>query len=136
MGSIEYTFGPQNLLLMRGDFVHAGGQGVNARAYMKFCPRETAGWTRQRSFWNLSGNKMHSTFLWQKPTYPFGFPSVTEPEANGNIVITYPPRNTRLLRTPMSKKQCVDDGLLYVPEAKHTRHARRALCAKLQYQSW
>ena len=132
----EHTFEPKNMLLMRGDFVHAGGPGRFPRAHMEFFPRETAGWTRKRSFWNIRGNKVHPTFLWQKPTYPFGFPSVTEPDAEGDVTITYPPNLTRLLRTPMSKKQCLDENVLFVAESKKTRHVRREICAKVQSQSW
>ena len=132
----EHTFGPKNMLLMRGDFVHAGGAGYNPRAHMEFPPRETAGWTRKRSFWNLRAQKIHPTFLWQKPTYPFGFPIVAEPNEDGDVVISYPPNMTKLLRIPMSKKQCLAEGVLYIPESKRTRHERRALCTKLQSQSW
>ena len=132
----EHTFGPKNMLLMRGDFVHAGGAGFHPRGHMDFFPRETAGWTRKRSFWNLRANKIHPTFLWQKPTYPFGFPIVTEPNECGDVVITYPPNMTKLLQIPMSKKQCLAEGVLYIPEAKRTRHDRRALCGRIQSQSW
>ncbi len=132
----EHTFQPKNLLLMRGDFVYAGGPRCNARAYLKFFPRETAGWTRKRSFWNLPGNPIEPTFLWQKPTYPFGFPMVTKPDPNGDIVITYPPSTTTLLRIPRTKKQCLDAGVLYIPQTKRTRHDRRSLCAKIKTQSW
>ena len=132
----EHTFGPKQMLLMRGDFVHAGGPGRNPRGHLEFFPRETAGWNRKRSWWNLKGGKMAPTFLWQKPTFPFGFPNVTEPDVNGDIVMTYPPSLTKLLKTPMSQKQCETEGILYIPESKKVRHERRAACAKIQNQSW
>ena len=132
----EHTFAPKNMLIMRGDFVHAGGPGTSPRGHFEFFPRETAGWARKRSFWNQRGNNIVPTFLWQHPTYPFGFPNVADPDEQGWVVITYPPSMTRLLRIPMSKKQCDTEGVLYIPEANRTRHDRRALCAKIQSQSW
>ena len=78
---------------------------------------------------------MAPTFLWQKPTFPFGFPNVTEPDVNGDIVMTYPPSLTKLLKTPMSQKQCETEGILYIPESKKMRHERRAACAKIQNHS-
>ena len=73
----RHTFGAKNLLLMRGDFVHGGTPSKNPRGHIEFFPSEAAGWTRKKSFWNMKGNKIHPTFLWQKPTYPFGFPMAT-----------------------------------------------------------
>ena len=40
----EHKFGAKNMLLMRGDFVHAGCPGTNPRAHLEFFPREGAGW--------------------------------------------------------------------------------------------
>ena len=45
-----HTFQPNQMVIMRGDFVHAGAPGLNPRAHMELFPRESAGWTRKRSF--------------------------------------------------------------------------------------
>ena len=131
-----HKFEAKNMLIMRGDFVHAGAPGTTPRAHLEFFPRESAGWSRKRSFWNLKSNKIHPTFLWQKPTYPFAYPNASEPNDDGDVVITYPPFMTRILPLPLSQKQCLKEGLLYVPETRHTKQARRAECAKIQNQAW
>ena len=132
----EHKFKPKNMLLMRGDFVHAGGPGRNPRAHMEFFPRESAGWTRKRSFWMQKNMKVQPTFLWQKPTYPFGFPTGTEPDQDGDVVITYPPQLTRTLMKPFTAKQCVAENILYLREARRSKQLRRAECAKIQSESW
>ena len=133
-----HTFAAKNMLIMRGDFVHAGGPGsTNTRGHLEFFPRETAGWTRKRSFWNWKHlPKMRPTFLWQKPTYPFAFPNAAEPNMDGDVVITYPPSLTKKLQTPLSAKQCKKANLVYVPESRHAKQIRRTECAKVQMQSW
>jgi hypothetical protein len=131
-----HTFAAKNMLIMRGDFVHAGGPGCSPRAHLEFFPRESAGWTRQRSFWNLKNPKIHPTFLWQKPTFPFAYPMASEPNKDGDIVITYPPNTTSILQLPLSQKQCTKEGVNFVHESRHTKSARRAECAKIQIQSW
>ena len=131
-----HKFEAKNMLIMRGDFVHAGAPGTTPRAHLEIFPRESAGWSRKRSFWNLKSNKIHPTFLWQKPTYPFAYPNASEPNDDGDVVITYPPLMTRILPLPLSQKQCLKEGLLYVPETRHTKQARRAECSKIQNQAW
>jgi hypothetical protein len=132
----EHKFGAKNMLLMRGDFVHAGCPGTNPRAHLEFFPREGAGWTRQKSFWNMKAQKIHPTFLWQKPTYPFGYPYATDPDQNGDVTITYPPRLTRFLRLPMSKKKCKRENIPFTRESSQTKKMRRELCATINSQSW
>ena len=133
-----HTFAAKNMLIMRGDFVHAGGPGsTNTRAHLEFFPREGAGWTRKRSFWNMKNtNKIQPTFLWQQPTYPFAYPYAADPTMDGDVVITYPPSLTKILLTPYSAKQCKKDNMQYVPETRHAKLLRRAECAKIQAQSW
>ena len=133
-----HTFAAKNMLLMRGDFVHAGGPGgTNTRGHLEFFPREAAGWTRKRSFWNLQNlRKIHPTFLWQKPTYPFAFPNAAEPSIDGDVVLTYPPGATKKLQLPLSSKQCKTEKMVHVPETRHVKQLRRAECAKVQTQSW
>jgi hypothetical protein len=131
-----HRFAASNMLIMRGDFVHAGAPGTTPRGHLEFFPREAAGWSRKRSFWNLKSNKIHPTFLWQKPTYPFAYPSASEPNDDGDVVITYPPFMTSILPTPLSEIQWHKEGLLYEHESRHAKQTRRAECAKIQNQSW
>ncbi len=132
----RHTFGAKNLLLMRGDFVHAGTPGELPRGHIEFFPREAAGWTRKRSFWNTKSTKIHPTFLWQKPTYPFGFPNAAEPDIDGDVVITYPPNLIRNLMKPLNKKQCAKEKIAYIPEHKRFKALRREEYSKVQSQSW
>ena len=114
-GRIEYgilhTLPPSALLLMRGDFVHAGGAWWEPRCHMKFFPRTEAGLIRERDdhYWLLPKFKtdiseetddtnVEHVFLWQHYTFPFGFPD-TEHEFNVKRncveeVVTYPPELT------------------------------------------
>jgi hypothetical protein len=131
-----HTFSAKNMLLMRGDFVHGGTPGSTPRAHLEFFPREAAGWTRKKSFWNLKSNKTHPTFLWQHPTYPFAYPSVTDPNDAGDVVIQYPPQLTSALHLPFSKLQCEKEGMEYVAETRAAKQARRIECAKIQNQAW
>ena len=133
-----HTFAAKNMLIMRGDFVHAGGPGsTNTRGHLEFFPREGAGWNRKRSFWNMKNfHKIHPTFLWQLPTFPFAYPSAAEPTADGDITITYPANLTRTLQLPLSQKQCKKENMAYVPETRHAKLQRRAECAKIQAQDW
>jgi hypothetical protein len=103
---------------------------------MEFFPREAAGWNIKSSFWLQKTNMVLPTFLWQNPTYPFGFPSAAEPTQDGDVVITYPPNLTKTLRLSLTKQQCFDEGELYIPESKRKRQIRREECAKVQSQSW
>ncbi len=80
--------------------------------------------------------KVQPTFLWQKPTYPFGFPYAAEPDQDGDVVITYPHQLTTRLMKPFTIKQCEAEGILFVPEARRTKQARRAECARVQSESW
>ena len=133
-----HKFAAKSMLIMRGDFVHAGGPGsTNTRGHMEFFPRESAGWTRKRSFWNMKNtSKIQPTFLWQQPTYPFAYPYAADPTMDGDIVITYPPSLSKILLTPYSAKQCKKEDMPYVPETRHAKLQRRAECAKIQAQSW
>jgi len=134
----EHKFGPKNMLLMRGDFVHAGCPGTSSapRGHIEFFPREASGWSRKKSFWNLKTTKIHPTFLWQKPTYPFGYPSASDPDINGDVTITYPPRLTRALRLPLTKKKCKRENIKWERESSHAKKLRRELCATINSQSW
>jgi hypothetical protein len=121
---------------MRGDFVHSGTPSQYPRGHFEFFPSEAAGWTRKKSFGDMKGNKIHPTFLWRKPTYPFGFPSASEPDVQGDVLITYPPILTQNLMKPLPQKICVKEGISYVAEHKRLKAIRREACAKVQSQSW
>ncbi len=106
------------------------------RADMEFFLRESAGWTRKRSFWMQRHMKVQPTFLWQNPTYPFGFPSAAEPDQDGDVVITYPPQLTKNLLKPFTKKQSIRKNVLFIRESKRKKQIRRAECAKVQAETW
>jgi hypothetical protein len=132
-----HTFAAKNMLIMRGDFVHTGGPGYTPRAHLEFFPRESVGWSRKRSFWNFkSNNNRHPTFLWQHPTFPFAYPIASDPNEDGDIILTYPPSTTSILTLPLSRKQCKKDGLDYAPESRQMKSGRRVTCARMQIQSW
>jgi hypothetical protein len=117
-GKNEYgillTLPPTALLLMRGDFVHAGGAQLFPRCHMKFYPRLEAGRVKQGddNYWLLPNFKKdiseettlqnaEHVFLWQHYTFPFGYPH-TERTFNAkqgcvDEVVTYPPELTKRL---------------------------------------
>ena len=84
----------------------------------------------------MRSTQVNPTFLWQTPTYPFGFPLVTDPNKDGDVEITYPPYLTEILRVPLSKKQCRSEMVPYVRESKRAKQTRRETCARVQSQSW
>ena len=118
---ILHTFSPTALLLIRGDFVHAGGAMWHPRCHMKFFPRTSAGlvWGRNDNYWLLPNFKqdisqettastVEQVFLWQHYNFPFAFPK-TERTVNTklNVVeefVTFPPELThRLLGSQKGK---------------------------------
>ncbi len=90
----------------------------------------------KKSLWNLQAQKIHPTFLWQKPTYPFGYPYASDPDQNGDVTITYPPRLTHFLRLPLSKKKCKRENIPITRESLQTKKMMRELCATINLQSW
>jgi hypothetical protein len=111
---IFHTFSPTALLLMRGDFVHAGGAMWHPRCHMKFFPRTSAGlvWGRNDNYWLLPNFKqdisqettastVEQVFLWQHYNFPFAFPK-TERTFNTKLnvveeLIMFPPELTQRL---------------------------------------
>ena len=111
---IWHTFSPTALLLMRGDFVHAGGAMWHPRCHMKFFPRTSAGlvWGRNDNYWLLPNFKqdisqettastVEQVFLWQHYNFPFAFPK-TERTFNTKLnvveeLIMFPPELTQRL---------------------------------------
>ncbi len=58
-----HTFAADQIVFMRGDFVHA----PTSRGHMEFSPLLSAGWTRRNPYWTIpsAGDK---TFPWQQPS--------------------------------------------------------------------
>jgi hypothetical protein len=101
------TFSATSLLLLRGDFVHAGGISKEPRCHMEFFPLPTAGMVHghEHHYWledNLSENEIGRTFetsfLWQGPQFPFAYPLASyKPNSMGRMrtVLSYPPYLTQ-----------------------------------------
>jgi hypothetical protein len=111
-----HLFGPDSLILMRGDFVHAGGVATDPRCHMAFSPKPGAGlvFNHEHHYW--LENKfdcsidalpeddddecahIDASFLWQGLSYPFAYPLAHyEENSKGHMrtVLTYPPYVTR-----------------------------------------
>jgi hypothetical protein len=97
------------MLLMRGDFTHAGGlqQEDGHRCHMAFFPTIRAGWRDSTAYW-LSGDfrnpdltdTVQTSFVCQKHTYPFAFPvasTACEGIESDERLITYPTDMTDML---------------------------------------
>jgi hypothetical protein len=77
------------------------------------------------------------TFLFQRPTFPFGFPNASTSHAfTGDICITYPPELTKRLSVPLTKAQCKMEGIPHVPEPKENIRRRKQACNEVQGQCW
>jgi hypothetical protein len=132
-----HTFAPSNMVFMRGDFVHAGAVGTHPRGHMEFFPRVDAGWNRKKSWWNFKSQGPLPTYLFQRPTFPFGFPTASAPDPiTGDIFLTYPPALTKSLCVPLTKAQCELERLPHVPEAKVYTRRRKQACNEVQGQCW
>jgi hypothetical protein len=136
-----HTFDAKNMLFMRGDFIHAGAVGTTPRAHMEFFPLEGAGWTRKKSPWTYTAasnhDKFQPTYLWQLPTCPFGYPSVSSPDHNnGNMLVTYPVRTTTLLRLPFTPKMCVYENIEYKEDSTAVLEGRRKEARRIDGQEW
>ena len=107
-----HKFNPEALILMRGDFVHAGGVNADPRCHMMFYPKPNAGlvFNHEHHYWlepdfrcniddlqdSEDGPSTHidASFLWQGMTIPFAYPLAHyEPNDKGcmRTVLTYPP---------------------------------------------
>ncbi len=85
-----HTLPSTALLLMWGDFIHAGGVSWQPRCHMKFYPRLTAGLVREHAlhYWlqpsfqcdideeKTEGSQEERSFLWQHYAFPFAFPTL------------------------------------------------------------
>ena len=114
---ILHTLSRTSLLLMRGDFVHAGGALWYPRCHMKFYPRLAAGRVKKRddNYWLLpnfktdiseetTANTAEHVFLWQHYNFPFAYPNSvrTFNEKHGCVddIVTFPPELTKRLLDP------------------------------------
>jgi hypothetical protein len=110
-----HRFKPHALILMRGDFVHAGGASIDPRCHMMFYPKPEAGlvFNHEYHYW-LDPNfrcsidaipkdeiddliHIDASFLWQHNSFPFAYPVVSYvPNSMGSMrtVLTYPPNIT------------------------------------------
>ena len=109
---ILHLFPRTALLLMRVDFVHAGGALWYPRCHMKFYPRVDAGLVKKRddNYWLLPNFKSNlapegtkesteHVFLWQHYNFPFAFPHTQRTfnvkEGTVDEIVTFPPDVTK-----------------------------------------
>jgi hypothetical protein len=109
-------FKPTSLLLMRGDFVHAGGTSKLPRCHMEFFPLQAAGLVHDHThhYWlepdfkcdinERSGDendtRPETTFLVQGTHFPFAYPLASYEKNNKGrmrTVLTYPPHVSKHL---------------------------------------
>jgi hypothetical protein len=102
-----HTFEAHQMVLMRGDFVHAGVPSPIPRGHMEFFPLHGAGWTRRPAYWARK-NYQQVAFPWQHPTFPFGYPDVGSANENGLQLMTYPVDVTRNLQHPLKNEEMTD----------------------------
>lgn len=101
-----HTFRADQILFMRGDFVHAGVPSTIPRGHMEFYPLHAGGWERRFPFW-LRG-ATDSTFPWQTPSFPFAYPDVGTPNELGHMALCYPVATTEALQLPLrNETPCV-----------------------------
>jgi hypothetical protein len=73
---------------------------------MEFYPLPAAGWIRRNPFW-LNKRDKDTTFPWQLPTFPFGYPEVGTPDDKGCQIISYPVHVTQALQIPLKNDTVV-----------------------------
>ena len=82
-------------------------------------------------------NSVEATFLWQLPTSPFAYPSVSSPDfRTGNMIMSYPPYVTYSLRLPYTPKICKEERLEWVAEPSHVQGRRRKEARRIDAQVW
>jgi hypothetical protein len=128
-----HTFKASQMLLMRGDFLHAGVPSAVPRGHLKFYPQPEAGWKLPCTFWNRK-NSDRISFLWQGSYPPCAYPFVHSPDLGGQFVVSYPVRNTMLLRFPFTEKDCKVLGVEYVPPGDLDKEERAKLKKTLSSQ--
>ena len=97
-----YRFPNKSMLFMRGDFIHAGACSQESRSHLEFYPKAEAGWTKTSNpYWGTperfaKWQENKDTFLVPDlRSFPFGYPTITKDDVNGNQIVTYPCRTTR-----------------------------------------
>jgi hypothetical protein len=116
------TFSATSLLLMRGDFVHAGGVSKEPRCHMEFFPLPAAGLVHghehhywlERSHTEMEvGRTFETSFLWQGPHFPFAYPLASyKSNSMGRMrtVLSYPPDLTMHIlseqKTQVGEQMC------------------------------
>ena len=97
-----HEFTADQIVFMRGDFVHAGVPSTATRGHMEFFPLPAAGWhtSRRHPFW-MRGDGKESTFPWQHASVPFAYPDVGTPNDSGMMAMTYPVNVTDALQLPL-----------------------------------
>ena len=124
-----HTFEPHQMLLMRGDFVHAGVPSPIPRGHMNFFPNAEAGWNQENAYWQRKGWEEVS-FLWQGSHPPFGYPHIGTPDLSGFQVVHYPVAYTKTLRYPYSRDECAILGVPFEEPTAEDKAMRTALKKK------
>jgi hypothetical protein len=128
-----HTFKASQILLMRGDFLHAGMPLTVPRGHMKFYPQPEAGWKLPCTFWNRK-NSDRISCLWQGAYPPCAYPFVHSPDLGGQFVVSYPVRNTMLLCFPFTPDECKVLGIDFVPPGEFDKEDRAKLKKTLSSQ--
>jgi hypothetical protein len=116
-----HTFSASCLVLLRGDFLHAGGVAKEPRCNMQFYPLPPAGLVHghEDHYWleqdytatEEEARSFQTSFLWQGPHFPFAYPFATYRENSmGRVrtVLSYPPAVTKAIID--TKKDSVADS--------------------------
>jgi hypothetical protein len=120
-----HTFESHQMLLMRGDFVHAGVPSQIPRGHMEFFPLSGAGWTSRPAYWARKGYQQ-AAYPWQHPTFPFGYPDVGSANETGAQLITYPVDVTMYLQHPLTA------GSQTLQEKRKRKKMKKRMTAQLE----
>jgi hypothetical protein len=120
----KHVIPKDSLLLMRGDFTHAGGlQRENGhRCHMVFYPKMSAGWRDHSAYWlpdsfqnpNMK-DATNTSFVCQKHLYPFAFPVASkacEGLDDDEVLISYPPDITDMLHSEIASIRKVAQDMI------------------------
>jgi hypothetical protein len=129
-----HTMKKTSLLLMRGDFIHAGGISWFPRCHMKFFPRVEAGLVNGQimNYWQRpsyqcdideprKGSDVEHSFLWQHYVFPFAYPktvyTVNKVTKEVEKVVSYIPAITHgLLDDDKVDRQRARNKVRYMPD--------------------
>jgi hypothetical protein len=113
------------MLLMRGDFVHAGVPSQIPRGHMEFFPLSGAGWTSRPAYWARKGYQQ-AAYPWQHTYFPFGYPDVGSANETGAQLITYPVDVTMYLQHPLTA------GSQTLQEKRKRKKMKKRMTAQLE----